>query len=203
MVFPQAFIPFRFVDIIVITVHGMIWLHDRADVTTRYIRKNIYVWKLNQRVPELYFWAQLVERTKFDIYAFIYVLRFTLQDKVTLRLLNLDCLHNRYSRMVYDVGGHKATRVVLQCINGVSLNSIYRVVTSARSCNQIILYIYNVYIRRSGFLKLEDYKMRSKQFRLNWTNSFAWPTFQKRPWTVMTIMSTNRKGINAWGNTIA
>jgi hypothetical protein len=99
----------------------MIWLHDRADVTTRYIRKNIYVWKLNQRVPELYFWAQLVERTTFDIF---------------LR--------------------------------------IYRVVTSARSCNQIILYIYNVYIRRSGFLKLEDYKMRSKQFRLNWTNSMQW-----------------------------
>jgi hypothetical protein len=38
--------------------------------------------------------------------------------------LRILLLHNRYSRMVYDVGGHKATRVVLQCINGVSLNSV-------------------------------------------------------------------------------
>ena len=68
-------------------------------------------------------------------------------------------------------------------------NYMYRVVTSARSCNKVghllwftgilaqheandvILYIYNVYRRRSSFLKLEDYKMRSKQVRLNWTNS--------------------------------
>jgi hypothetical protein len=27
---------------------------------------------------------------------------------------------------------------------------------------------------------------------------FAWPTFQKRSWFVMTITSTNRKGKNAW-----
>ena len=27
---------------------------------------------------------------------------------------------------------------------------------------------------------------------------FAWPTFQKRSWSVMTITSTNRKGKNAW-----
>jgi len=27
----------------------------------------------------------------------------------------------------------------------------------------------------------------------------AWPTFQKRSWTVMTIMSTNRKNTNVWG----
>jgi hypothetical protein len=65
----------------------------------------------------------------------------------------------------------------------------YRVVTSARSCNKVghlfwftilaqheandvILYIYNVYRRRSSFfLKHEDYKMRLKQVRLNWTNT--------------------------------
>jgi hypothetical protein len=28
---------------------------------------------------------------------------------------------------------------------------------------------------------------------------FAWPTFQKRSWTVMTIMSTNQKNTNVWG----
>ena len=33
----------------------------------------------------------------------------------------------------------------------------------------------------------------SKYFKIQ----FAWPTFQKRSWTVMTIMSTNRKNINA------
>ena len=36
----------------------------------------------------------------------------------------------------------------------------------------------------------------SKYFKIQ----FAWPTFQKRSWTVMTIMSTNnRKDKNAWG----
>jgi hypothetical protein len=34
----------------------------------------------------------------------------------------------------------------------------------------------------------------SKYFKIQ----FAWPTFQKRSWTVMTIMSTNRKNTNAW-----
>jgi len=53
---------------------------------------------------------------------------------------------------------------------------LYRVVTSAQSCNKVghlfwytilvqheandvILYIYNVYRRRSSFLKLEDYSV--------------------------------------------
>ena len=34
----------------------------------------------------------------------------------------------------------------------------------------------------------------SKYFKIQ----FAWSTFQKRSWTVMTIMSTNRKNKNAW-----
>jgi hypothetical protein len=38
----------------------------------------------------------------------------------------------------------------------------------------------------------------SKYFKIQ----FAWPTFQKRSWTVMTIMSTNRKKYKCLGNTI-
>jgi hypothetical protein len=34
----------------------------------------------------------------------------------------------------------------------------------------------------------------SKYFKIQ----FAWPTFQKRSWTVMSIMSTHRKNTNVW-----
>jgi hypothetical protein len=64
----------------------------------------------------------------------------------------------------------------------------YRVVTSARSCNkvghlfwftilaqhetdEVILYIHNVHKHRGNSFKLQNYKMRLKQIRLNWINS--------------------------------
>ena len=47
----------------------------------------------------------------------------------------------------------------------------------------------------SHFLESEwSIIMFSKHFKIQ----FAWPTFQKRSWTVMTITSTNQKGTNAW-----
>jgi hypothetical protein len=67
-------------------------------------------------------------------------------------------------------------------------NFTYRVVTSARSCNkvghlfwftilaqhetdEVILYIHNVHKHRGNSFKLQNYKMRLKQIRLNWINS--------------------------------
>jgi hypothetical protein len=64
----------------------------------------------------------------------------------------------------------------------------YRVVTSARSCNKVvhlfwftilaqhetddvILYIHSVHKHRGNSFKLQNYKMRLKQIRLNWINS--------------------------------
>jgi hypothetical protein len=44
-------------------------------------------------------------------------------------------------------------------------------ILAQHEASDVILYIYNVYRRQSSFLKLEDYKMRLKQVRLNWTNS--------------------------------
>jgi hypothetical protein len=104
---------------------------------------------------------------------------------------------------------------------------LYPTVTSARSCNNVghlfwftilrqhetndvILYIHSVHKHRGNTFQRQNYKMRLKQRSLNWINSmqvkkmlckiqFAWPTFQKRSWTVMSIMSTNRKNTNAWG----
>jgi hypothetical protein len=98
----------------------------------------------------------------------------------------------------------------------------YPTVTSARSCNNVghlfwftilaqhdtnnvILYIHSVHKHRGNTFQCQNYKMRLKQRSLNWINSkyfriqFAWPTFQKRSWTVMSIMSTNRKNTNVWG----
>jgi hypothetical protein len=42
---------------------------------------------------------------------------------------------------------------------------------------------------------LNNFIIFSKYFKIQ----FAWPTFQKRSWSVMTIMSTNRKNTNVWG----
>ena len=66
--------------------------------------------------------------------------------------------------------------------------SIYRVVTSARPCNKVghlfwftilaqheiddvILYIHSIYQHRGNSFKLQNYKTRLKQIRLNWINS--------------------------------
>ena len=46
--------------------------------------------------------------------------RFSLQDNVTLRLLKLYL----YIADVVEGAGHKAKRLVLQCINGVSSNPV-------------------------------------------------------------------------------
>ena len=48
--------------------------------------------------------------------------RFSLRDKVTLRLLNL----HFYGADVVEGAGHKAKRLVLQDINGVSSNPVER-----------------------------------------------------------------------------
>jgi hypothetical protein len=66
----------------------------------------------------------------------------------------------------------------------------YRVVTSARPCNKVghsfwftilaqhetnyvyvILYIHSVHKHRGNSFKLQNYKMRLKEIRLNWINS--------------------------------
>ena len=65
--------------------------------------------------------------------------------------------------------------------------TLYRVMTSARPCNKVghlfwftniahetddvILYIYSIHKHRWNPFKLQDYKMRLKQIRLNWINS--------------------------------
>jgi hypothetical protein len=49
--------------------------------------------------------------------------RFYLRDKVTLLLLKLHFYGARCGRVVQGAG-HKAKRVVLQCINGVSWNPV-------------------------------------------------------------------------------
>ena len=55
--------------------------------------------------------------------SYVYLYRFFLRNKVTLRLLKL----NFYGADVVEWSkgtGHKAKRLVLQCINGVSSNPV-------------------------------------------------------------------------------
>ena len=74
------------------------------------------------------------------------------------------------------------------CSGAIWPGTIYRVVTSARPCNKVghlfwsiilvqhetddvILYIHSVHKHRRNIFKLQNYKMRLKQIRLNWINS--------------------------------
>ena len=71
---------------------------------------------------------------------------------------------------------------------GYNFSCIYHVVTSARPCNNVghlfwftflaqnetddvIMYIHSAHKYRGNSFKLQDYKMRLKQIRLNWMNS--------------------------------
>jgi hypothetical protein len=93
-----------------------------------------------------------------------------------------------------------------------NISFIYRVMTSARPCNKVshlflftilaqhetddvILYIHSV---QREFLKLVESEWSIIIFSKYFKIQFAWSTFQKRSWSVMTITSTNRKGKNGW-----
>jgi hypothetical protein len=57
---------------------------------TRLILNIIYVWKLNQTVLELDFWAVKFLFSRLDT-CLVYISRFSLRDKVTLRSLKFHC----------------------------------------------------------------------------------------------------------------
>jgi hypothetical protein len=63
------------------------------------------------------------------------------------------------------------------------------------------LYIFSIWksIVYNLFCRIVEFEWSIIIFSKFFKIQYAWPTFQKWPWTAMTIMSTNRKNKNAWG----
>jgi hypothetical protein len=79
---------------------------------------------------------------------------------------------------------------------------MYPTVTSTWSCNKVDhLFWFTILAQH----ETNDVILYIHSVHKHWGNTFqrkiqfAWPTFQKRSWTVMTIMSANRKNTNVWG----
>jgi hypothetical protein len=162
--------------------------------------RSLLLWKLHVRTfgkitVKVLRYLSIANQFSFkSIYKYIHVELST----NSCRFLADNCLTVPLAGIEFTILGHYSTNLLSMMTNHLAsmakstilqcTNSIYRVVTSARSCNKVghlfwftilaqhetndvILYIHSVHKHRGNSFKLQNYKMRLKQIRLNWINS--------------------------------